>query len=98
MDSDPVRRARPVAMSFARDAIVLLAVAGISGWIGNRAARGLWKDLSRAERWAWSFWLGLVLDVLIYLVCLVLHASAGPTIMVFGLGIITVLSLLSGSR
>src|SRR6266705_2044563 len=85
-------------MTFILHAIPLLAFLGASTWVGSLAGRRAIGDLSRAERWAWSFWLGLVFDVLIYLACLAMQVSPGPMIMVVSIAILAVLSLLARSR
>ncbi len=47
-------------MSFARDAFLLALGVALATGAAARAGRPLLRGLSRAERWAWAFWLGVL--------------------------------------
>jgi len=65
-------------LSFARDALLLALGVALSSFAALRFGAPLLEGLSRAERWAWAFWLGVLGTGIVYCVGLVAGAG-GPS-------------------
>ncbi len=52
-------------MTLLRDAAFLLASLALAGWAAERGFRPVLAGLSRAERFAWSLTLGMVIEIVI---------------------------------